>query len=84
MYVFDLDMSNIKSEVLTQERSKRKVFLKVLQNSLENNCAEAPFIMKVQAAWLSQTFTFIFYWAQVFSSAICEIFRTPLRTPTIL
>ena len=37
MYLFDLDMSNVKSETLAQECSKRKVFLKILQNSLENN-----------------------------------------------
>ena len=40
MYLFDLDMSNIKSEALAQECSKRKVFLKILQNSLENNCVQ--------------------------------------------
>ena len=40
MYLFDLDMSYIKSEALTQERSKRKVFLKILQNSLETNCVQ--------------------------------------------
>ena len=37
MYLFDLDMSNIKSEALAQEGSKRKVFLKILQITLENN-----------------------------------------------
>ena len=36
MSLFDLDMSNIKSEALAQEYSKRKVFLKILQNSLES------------------------------------------------
>ena len=40
MYLFDLDMSNVKSEALAQECSKRKVFLKTLQNSLENNCVQ--------------------------------------------
>ena len=40
MYLFDLDMSNIKSEALAQECSKRNVFLKILQNSLENNCVQ--------------------------------------------
>ena len=35
MYLFDLNMP----EALAQECSKRKVFLKILQNSLENNCA---------------------------------------------
>ena len=40
MYLFDLGVLNIKSEELTQECSKRKVFLKILQNSLENNCVQ--------------------------------------------
>ena len=40
MYLFDLNMSNIKSEALTQECSKRKVFLKIMQNSLENSCVQ--------------------------------------------
>ena len=40
MYLFDLDMSNIKSEALAQEYSKREVFLKILQKSLENNCVQ--------------------------------------------
>ena len=40
MYLFDLDMSNVKSEALAQECSKRKVFLKILQNSLEKNCVQ--------------------------------------------
>ena len=40
MYLFDLDMSNVKSEALSLECSKRNVFLKILQNSLENNCAQ--------------------------------------------
>ena len=40
MYLFDLDISNIKSETLTQEYSKKEVFLKILQNSLENSCLQ--------------------------------------------
>ena len=39
MYLLDLNMLNIKPEALAEECSKRKVFLKILQNSLENNCA---------------------------------------------
>ena len=37
MCLFDLDMSSIKSEALAQEYSKRQLFLKILQDSLENN-----------------------------------------------
>ena len=57
MYLFDLDMSNTNSEALTQDCSKRKVFLKILQNSFENNyCAGVSFIMKVQASWIKSNF----------------------------
>ena len=44
MYLFDLNMSDIKSETLTQECSKRKVFLKFLQNSLEDNYLQEFFL----------------------------------------
>ena len=40
MYLFDLDMLDIKSEALAQECSKRKAFLKILQKSLESNCGQ--------------------------------------------
>ena len=35
MYLFDLNMSNIKSEALAQECPKRKVFWKILQSPLK-------------------------------------------------
>ena len=44
MYLFDLNMSNIKSEALVQVCSKRKIFLKILQNSLEKNCLQASLL----------------------------------------
>ena len=44
MYLFDLHMSNIKSEALAQEFSKRKVSFKILQNSLENNCVQEKIV----------------------------------------
>ena len=43
MYLFDLNMSNIKLEVLAQECSKKKAFLKLLQNSLKNNSVQQYF-----------------------------------------
>ena len=49
-------MSNIKSEALAQECSKTKIFLKILQNSLEDNCPGVSFIMKLQAAWIKSNF----------------------------
>ena len=44
MYLFDLNMSNVKSEALIQEYSKRKFFLKFLQNSLEKNVVQETFL----------------------------------------
>ena len=49
MDLFNINMSNIKSEALVQECYKRKVFLTILRNSLENNCAGVSFIIKVHA-----------------------------------
>ena len=43
MYLFDLGMSNIKSEAFAQECSKREVFLKLPQNSLENTMCRGLF-----------------------------------------
>ena len=75
MYLFELNMSNMKSEALAQECCKKSI----LQNSAELTekqlCAEVSFKMKVQTAWINQTFRFTFYSARVFSSEICEIFK---------
>ena len=57
-------MSNIKSEALSQKRSKIKVFLKLTGKQF---CAGVSFIIMVQ------TFTFTSYPVQVFSGEICEI-----------
>ena len=43
MDLFDLNMSNIMTEALAQECSKGKVFLKILQNPLKNNCVQESF-----------------------------------------
>ena len=85
MYLFDLNMSNIKLEALAQEFSKRKVFLKILQNSLENKqeCRSlfynegAGCMDKVKLSRLH------FYPAQVFSSEICEIFKNTFENTNI-
>ena len=44
-------MSNIKSEELAQECSKREVLLKILQRSLEKKCVQEPFLNRV-AGWI--------------------------------
>ena len=40
------------TEAVAQRCSVKKVFSEILQNSQENNCARAPFLMKVQALGL--------------------------------
>ena len=40
IYLFDLNMSNMKSVALAQECSKRNVFLENLRNSLKHNCVQ--------------------------------------------
>ena len=66
--------------------SMEKVFLKILQNSQESNCARVPLLIKLQA-----TFNFIKKdtLALVFSCKFCEIskntfyYRTPLVTASV-
>ena len=40
MYLFDLNMPDLRSEAFAQECFKRKVFLNILLNSLENKYVE--------------------------------------------
>ena len=75
MYLFELNMSNIKSEALTQECSKKCILKNSAELTEKQQCARIFFVMKVQAAWINQTFRFTFYSARVFSSEICEIFK---------
>ena len=55
--------------------SVKKVFLEILQNSRENTCARASFLIKLQASGLTL--------AQVFSCEFCEISKSIFfyRTP---
>ena len=59
-------------KAVAQTCSVKKVFLEISQNSQENTCARASFLIKLQAL------------AQVFSCEFCEIskntffYRTPL------
>ena len=43
MYLFDLNMSNIKSETLAQEYTKRKVFLKISRTVWKKTVREGIF-----------------------------------------
>ena len=57
--------------------SKKKVFLKISQNSLENTCARVSFLIKLQALLKKETL------AQVFSCEFCETFKSTFfhKTP---
>ena len=56
VYLFKFIMSNIKSEEVAQGCSKRKVFLGIPQNSLENSSAGVFFIIKLQAESIKPNF----------------------------
>ena len=69
-------------EAVVQRCSMKKVFLEILQNSQENNCARVSFLIKLQA-WACN-FIKKKTLAQVLSCDICKIckntffYRTPL------
>ena len=75
MYLFNLNMSNIKSEALAQECSKKGILKNSVELTEKQLCAGVSFIMKVQASWINETFRFTFYPAPMFSSEISEIFK---------
>ena len=75
MYFFELNMLNIKSEALAQEFSQNGILKNYAELTEKQLCAGTSFKMKVQAAWINQTFRCTFYSARVFSSEICEIFK---------
>ena len=73
------------TEVVVQRCSVKKVFLEISQNSQENTCARASFLIELQASvlklyWketLPQSCNFIKKetLAQVFSCKFCENFK---------
>ena len=73
IYLFDLNMSNMKSVALVQECFKRNVFLENLRNSLKNNCVQESLLWWRRSPHGS--FRFTFYPAQVLFSEIREIFE---------
>ena len=56
------------AEAVVRKCSVKEVFLKILQNSQENTCARASFLIKLQFI-KKQTL------AQVFSCEFCELFK---------
>ena len=66
-----LGTNSFRSEAATQRFSLKKLFLKNLQNSQENNCVRVSFLVKLQ---VPPTFL-----VQVFSFKLCEIFTEHLR-----
>ena len=71
------------SEAVAQRCSVKIMFLEISQNSKENTCARASFLMKLQAS--ACNFIKKETLAQVFSCEFCEIskntfsYRTPPR-----
>ena len=72
------------SEAVAQRCSVKNMFLKISQNSQENNCARVSFLITMQACNLLKKEAL----AQVFSCEFCEIFKhnfiyiKPLVTPS--
>ena len=54
MYLFDLNMWNIKSEALAQECSKKGILKNSAELTEKQLCAGVSFIMKAQAGWSTQ------------------------------
>ena len=69
-----------RAEAVARRCSVKKVFLEILQNSQENNCARVSFLIKLLVSNLIRKETL----TQVFSCKFCEIpqngfyYRTPL------
>ena len=76
-------MFTLRIEAVIQRCSVKKVFLKISQNSQENTCARASFLIKL----LAEACNFIKKeaLAQVFSCEFCEIFKNTYfyRTPPV-
>ena len=66
-------IGSIKTEAVVQRCSVKKVFLKISQNSQENTCARASFLIKLQAS--VSNFIKKETLAQVFSCEFCEVFK---------
>ena len=66
-------IGSIKTEAVVQRCSVKKVFLKISQNSQENTCARASFLIKLQASVCN--FIKKETLAQVFSCEFCEVFK---------
>ena len=71
----EISMMASSSEAVVQSCSLKKVLLEVSQNSQENTCARASFLIKLQAWAL----------AQLFSSEFCELSKSSFfhRTPLV-
>ena len=77
-------MSNIKSEALIRDGSKRKFFLKKSSEFTGKElCTRISFIIKMQSECIKpNVYVHIIPGTGVFK--FVKILRTPLRTPTIL
>ena len=82
MYLFDLNMSNIKSEPLAQECFKSKVFLKISRTDLKTTVRGSLFYNKDAECikLLRASYTRYRYFPVKFAKFV----KTPLKTPSIL
>ena len=74
MYFFDLRKSNIKSEPLAQETSKRKVFLKISRTDWKTTVSRSLFY-NTDAECIKPNFYVHIIPGKVFPSEIWEIFK---------
>ena len=81
MYLFYLNMSNIKSKALAQECSKRKVFFKTsAELTGKQLCAGASYIIKMQTAWIkSNSYVHIAPGAGVFQRNLRNFYENLLE-----
>ena len=85
MFLFDLDMSNIKSEALAQEGSKRKVFLNFCRTHWKTTVCSSLFFN--EGAGFMDNVKFLrshFIRLRYFPVKFAKFLTTSLRTPIIL
>ena len=82
MYLFDLNMSNIKSEPLAQECFKSKVFLKISRTDLKTTVRGSLFYNKDAECIKLLRASYTRY--RYFPVKFAKFLKTPLKIPSIL
>ena len=75
---FNSSICKALSEPVARRCSVKNVFLEILQNSQENNCARVSFLIRLQAS--ARNFIKKETLAQVFSCEFCEILKKTFFT----